>query len=317
MQSKPLSLFLVVSLLAVMGFGQQEPLFSQYRLNAFVINPAVAGSQPHQELRFGVRTQWQSMPGAPQTYTLSYHGRTDDRSGIGGMIFSDIVGPSSRNGIQLAYAYRIHFGQPGNVGQNTLALGFAGKVIQYRFQGERVQFLNPADPAAAEAAQGITVADASLGALWKNDRWYAGFSIPNVIQSDFGAYIPSGGQRSLISQLSRHYFLTAGVRFDYDKSSLEPSVLIKKTDGTPYQIEGTLKWYVRDDRLIFGVGYRTEWLLTGFFAIQGDNWLLAYSADVMLPQRSPVISTFGPSHELTLGFNIGKHWKTMFRGEDF
>ena len=317
MQKFSLTLTLIL-LLFLCGplVAQQEPLFSQYRLNAFVINPAVAGSQIHHELRFSARTQWQSVPGSPQTYTLSYHGRTDDRSGIGGLLFSDVVGPTTRSGAQLAYAYRIPVGQPGNSGQHTLSFGFAGKIIQYGFRAERVQFQTADDPAAAEAAQGIAIADASFGAYWQNDRWYAGFSVPNMIQSQFGAYVPTGQERSMISQLARHYFMMAGVRFDYDNSSLEPSVLLKKTDGVPYQMEATLKWYLRDDRFILWLGYRTDWLLTSFFALQGDNWILAYSADFMLPQQQSSLVTYGPSHELTLGLDLGRKWNTMFRGEE-
>lgn len=299
------------------GFGQQEPLFSQYRLNAFVLNPALAGSEAYHELRLGTRFQWQNLPGSPQTYTLSYHGRTDDNSGIGGILFSDRVGPSIRNGIQLAYAYRIPVGQPGNAGQNTLSLGFSGKVIRYNFLADRVQFVTPDDPAASDASQGLSVADASLGFFWRNEKFYAGFSIPNLIQSEFGAYVSTLPDRSVISQLARHYFLMSGYRLQYTTTAVEPSFLIRKTQGTPYQIEGTIKWYLREDRFIVGLGYRTEWLATAFFALQGNSYIIAYSGDFMLRQRRASSLTFGPSHELVLGLDIGKQWNQMFRGEDY
>lgn len=297
--------------------AQQEPLFSQYRLNAFVVNPAVAGSQAHHEIRLGTRMQWQTFPGAPRTYTLSYHGRTDDNSGIGGVLFSDVVGPTVRNGFQLAYAYRLPIGQPGVAGQNTLSLGFAGKMIQYGFRAERVSFQTAGDPAASEAAQGISVADAALGAYWQNDRFYAGFSVPNLIQTEFGAYVPNQSQRSLISQLARHYFFMTGYRISYESMSIEPSVLVRKTQATPYQIEGTMKLYLKDDHLIIGLGYRTEWLATTFLAVQNENWIVAYSSDFMLPQRRSTQLTFGPSHEIMLGLDLGKKWNQMFRGEDY
>lgn len=299
------------------GYAQQEPLFSQYRLNAFVVNPAIAGSQSHHEIRLGTRMQWQSFPGAPRTYTLSYHGRTDDNSGIGGVLFSDVVGPTVRNGLQIAYAYRMPVGQPGTAGQNTLSLGFSGKIIQYGFHAERVSFQTAGDPAASEAAQGISVADAAFGAYWQNDRFYAGFSVPNLIQTEFGAYVPNQSQRSLISQLARHYFFMTGYRISYDNMSIEPSVLVRKTQATPYQIEGTMKLYLKEDHLILGLGYRTEWLATTFVAVQNDNWIVAYSADFMVPQRRATQVTYGPSHEIMLGLDLGKKWNQMFRGEDY
>lgn len=296
---------------------QQEPLFAQYRINAFVLNPAFAGSERHHELRFGTRMQWQSMAGAPATYTFSYHGQTDENSGIGGIIFSDRVGPSVRNGLQLAYAYRLPIGQPGLAGQNTLSLGFSGKIIRHRFAADRVTFVTPDDPAASDASQGIAVADAALGFYWRNEQFFAGFSIPNLIQSEFGAYVPSQTDRSLISQLARHYFFMTGYRLRYIAYSVEPSILIRKTQGTPYQIEGTIKWYLKDDRVIVGLGYRTEWLGTMFLAVQGTHYLLAYSADFMLLPPNASTLTYGPSHELTLGLNLGRSWNQMFRGEDY
>ncbi len=311
----------VVWTLAMLGIGasglfaQQEPLYSQYQLNAFVINPAVAGSQQHHEIRMNSRVQWSQFPGSPRTFTLSYHGRTDDKSGMGGLVFSDQTGPTRRNGLQVAYAFRVPLGEPGNFGQNTLSLGFAGKIIQYSFRGEEVRFQQMGDPAAAEAAQGLTLADAAVGLYWYNERFYAGFSAPNLIQADFGAYVPTQPDRALAGQLARHYFLQFGTFLRYDHMNVEPGVLVKKVPGAPYQIEATMKWHLMDDRFLVGLGYRTDWLVTSFFAIRGDAWILAYSSDLMIPSALRQSQTFGPSHEFTLGLDLGRQWNTIFRGE--
>ncbi len=78
-----------------------------------------------------------------------------------------------------------------------------------------------------------------------------------------------------------------------------------------------MKLYLKDDHLIIGLGYRTEWLATTFLAVQNDNWIVAYSADFMIPQRRVTQVTFGPSHEIMLGLEPGKKWNQMFRGEDY
>ncbi len=307
--------FLLCSFLVLSVQAQQEPLFSQYRLNAFVINPAVAGSQAHHEIRLNYRAQWQQFPGAPRTSTLSYHGRTDDRSGLGAILFSDKVGPSQRTGAQVAYAYRIPFGGASGSGERSLALGFSGKMIHHSFRMAQVLFQQAGDPAALEASEGLTTADVSLGAYWQQEQFYAGFSTPNLIQSAFGPAIPTASGTSLVSQLYRHYFFMAGYRILYSRTTLEPSVFVKKTEGTPYQIEATMKWTLMDDHLMLGLGYRTDWLLTSFFALQNENWVLAYSADLMLGASRASSATFGPSHELTLGLDLGRKWEQVFRGE--
>ena len=308
---------LVICMLAISTLmAQQEPMYSQYRLNGFLINPAVAGTQVSHELRINTRQQWQSFPGAPRTHTLSYHGRTDEKSGVGAILFSDATGPTLRTGIQIAYAYRMPVGESGKLGQNTLSFGFAGKMIQYRLRTERIAFVQANDPAAVGAGQGITLSDASFGAYWYNDRFFAGISAPNLIQTNFGSYLSTTSNAALLSQLYRHYFFMAGYRVEYESFSMEPSLLVKKTTGAPYQIEGTMKWFLANEQIILGIGYRTDWLFTSFFAYQGNAFILAYSADFMLTQSRTVGTTFGPSHEFTLGLDLGRTWSQMYRGEE-
>lgn len=314
---KPYSLLPILCLLCLPLAlqGQQEPLIGQYRLNAFVINPAFAGWQGHHEIRLNSRSQWRSFPGSPRTNTLSYQGQMDEKSGFGAILFRDAVGPSVRSGLQISYAFKAPMGEPGRLGQNYLSLGVSGKLIQYGFRAERVHFVEGGDPAALQAADGASFGDVAFGALWHNERWFVGFSAPNLIQSDFGTYLLDSPTGNAISQLYRHYFLIAGYELQYDRTRIEPTVLLKKTQGSPYQIEGLVKWYLFQDRLMLGLGYRTDWLVTSLFGIQGEGWLFAYSADFMPPRSRIQGRVFGPSHEFTLGIDIGKEWALMYRGD--
>ena len=54
-------------------FAQQLPLFSQYMMNDFYINPAVAGTKDYAPIVIGVHKQWVGMKEAPSTQTLSGH----------------------------------------------------------------------------------------------------------------------------------------------------------------------------------------------------------------------------------------------------
>ncbi|MDX2249443.1 MAG: type IX secretion system membrane protein PorP/SprF [Bacteroidia bacterium] len=310
-------------------FAQQEPLFSQYRTNAFVINPAVAGSSEHHELRFNFRSQWRQFPGAPRTVSLTWQGAMDEKSGVGLMAFADAVGPNQRTGLQLAYAFHIPIGYEGVNGQNKLALGMAGKFMQFRFQGERVYFQDTNDPAIYGASQGLLIGDVAFGAHFYNDNFFAGFSAPNLMQSSFGTTLDQSS-RSLISKLYRHYFAFVGYKFVYDNMSIEPSVLIKKVQTTPYQIEGNIRFYFVEDRFFAGVSYRTDWFMTFMVGVHAKNLHFVYSSDLMLPNAKPGL-LYGASNEFTLGYDIGSgsgegntntnksedsgSWKKLYREE--
>ncbi|MEL6850620.1 MAG: PorP/SprF family type IX secretion system membrane protein, partial [Bacteroidota bacterium] len=195
--------------------GQQEPLYAQYRTNLFVINPAYAGTLSYNELRLNYRSQWRRFPGAPQTLTMSYHGMVDEKNGLGFIAFNDAVGPDTRNGGQFSYAYHLPLGWGGTMGQNYLSLGVGVKLLQYQFRADRVFFADQTDPTIAEVAVPIYLGDASFGAYFHNDNFFAGISAPNLLQSDFSGSI-DGSQPNLLSRLYRHYFAIFGYRFVYD-----------------------------------------------------------------------------------------------------
>jgi type IX secretion system PorP/SprF family membrane protein len=66
-------LLLAASALGLQLYAQQRMQYSQYLLNAFLINPAVAGTEPYGELRTGYSHQWAGFKGAPRAGYLSYH----------------------------------------------------------------------------------------------------------------------------------------------------------------------------------------------------------------------------------------------------
>ena len=94
MRNLILALLISIPSLAI---AQQSPLYSQYMLNDFVINPAIAGSKPFYPLRVNAREQWEGLGSfAPSTQSLSFHAPVGDgRVGLGGIIFQDNTPPTS------------------------------------------------------------------------------------------------------------------------------------------------------------------------------------------------------------------------------
>src|ERR1041385_2510365 len=98
-----LKLFL---LLAVAGEAQQLALYSQFMVNDYVMNPAIGGRHDYFEAMSANRYQWIGITDSPRTYSLSVNGPGKKQHvGVGGYLFTDIVGPTRRMGASFTYAY--------------------------------------------------------------------------------------------------------------------------------------------------------------------------------------------------------------------
>ena len=285
-------------LTCIQGIGQQEPLYAQYRTQAFLINPAIAGSGEQAEIRLSYRGQWIRFPGAPQTFAVSMQGVIDPKNALGFLAFNDRLGPSTRNGLQLSYAFHIPIGDLGD----RFSMGLGLKAVQYRFDVDRVYFQDPNDQTVLEAATPYFAGDVALGFYYYNQNFYLGFSSPNLIQADGGNNSTS---QQLLSRLYRHYFAFMGYKFRYESLTLEPSVLLKKVDYTPFQVEGTVRFHFLYDRIMVGAGYRSDWMASLMFGIRTRNLQFVYSADFKTGPFNPESRIYGLSNEISLGIDIG------------
>src|SRR5438045_7719800 len=68
------SFALACCLFAFASFGQQLPHYTQYVLNGFIINPAVAEIENYTDVKISHRHQWVGIEGAPVTTYLTIQG---------------------------------------------------------------------------------------------------------------------------------------------------------------------------------------------------------------------------------------------------
>ena len=61
---------LCLCMATVIGYGQQLPVYSQYMMNKFLINPAVAGSEGYTAFNLTSRKQWLGIKDAPLTFQI-------------------------------------------------------------------------------------------------------------------------------------------------------------------------------------------------------------------------------------------------------
>ncbi|NQU82031.1 MAG: type IX secretion system membrane protein PorP/SprF, partial [Bacteroidetes bacterium] len=63
--------FVVLFFCSISTFGQQLPSYSQYMMNGFLLNPALAGNDGYTSINLTAREQWLGISSAPRTHALS------------------------------------------------------------------------------------------------------------------------------------------------------------------------------------------------------------------------------------------------------
>ncbi len=286
---------LIIFGFCVTSFAQQLPQYTQYQLNEFIINPAIAGSKNYFQARSNNRYQWEGITDAPRTFTLSVDGPLQTKKmGIGGYIFVDVTGPTRRTGFSLAYSYHIQIAD-----NMHLSMAINGGLLQYSIDGSEIVFENPNDNIAVDRLRSTLIPDAGFSLYLYSDKFYFGASAPQLIKSkiQFKETIEKGKGR-----IADHYFAVAGYKFDVaDKIQIEPSVLVKYVDPIPVQYEGTLR-AIYDNQYWAGVSYRKDdaVALVGGITLN-KTFSLGYSYDFI---QSSIAKYSTGTHELMIGIRF-------------
>lgn len=254
-------------------FSQQLPHFSQYYLNDYLINPAVAGSRPYFEGKSAHRYQWEGITDAPRTYTLSVNGPTkNQKMGLGGYLFTDNVGPTRRTGANLSYAYHVRVSD-----KLKLGMGISAGVIQFMIDGSKITLRENDDDIITNGVQSVLLPDAGFGLYLYHEKYYLGFSAPQLLNSRV-TFFKDG--RNPEGTLPSHFFMSGGYKFKLAEDFvLEPSVFVKYVKPAPVQVEGTLRLIYQEKVWLAGT-YRDKDAITASIGYLINNYFtVAYGFD--------------------------------------
>ncbi|MEO8417090.1 MAG: PorP/SprF family type IX secretion system membrane protein, partial [Ginsengibacter sp.] len=226
--------------LAVSLEAQQEPHYTQYIINQYIINPALTGIENYTDVKLSHRHQWVGLQDAPVTTYITVNkplGKKDDRitatsfdmpgenprgrnywqdyeaakphHGIGMKIINDRTGPLNRFAGYLSYAYHI-----GISAKTSLAAGFEAGIRNLSLDRNKLDFgtANPIDPAVYNSGE-INQLKPDFGAgiyLYSAD-YFVGLSAQQIISQK--VYFSDLRVKSDNSKLVPHIFATAGYRF--------------------------------------------------------------------------------------------------------
>lgn len=295
--------FIFILLIVHGGYAQQEPQYTQYMLNEMAINPAVAGKDSYTDVRSNNRYQWVGITDAPRTYMLTLSAPFKKRNmGIGANIYTDIVGPTRRVGISLAYAYHIKLTQ-----KTRMSLGLSAGIQQWGIDGHKLVLHDEGDNHLLIQYQTRTVPDLGAGIYVHNDTWYLGFSAPQLYQSPIRLYKGVNNKGTLVT----HLLLNGAYKFKLsDDFKLEPSVMVKYAKPAPVKFDGGLR-LIYQEQIWLGASYRHNDAFTALIGFMYKNYLMiGYSYDFT---TTNIRKYSTGTHELMLGLRFSKgqskHWQ--------
>jgi len=294
---------LVLALVAMVlgqAHAQQLPQLTQYQFNDYVFNPAVAGSRNFFELRSGHRYQWVGIQDAPRTFTLSGTTPIGEKMGVGGYLFTDIVGPTRRTGVQFSYAYHLQFTE-----DLKLSLGLSAGLLQFLIDGSKITLRDPGDPAMDDQLRGELMPDAKFAFYLYHPKFWFGATAPQLLRNRVQFF----EERSeVLSRMEDHYYVTGGYRIALGEDwKLEPSFLLKYVDPVPPKLDVTAT--IRYKNTVWlGASYRTN---DAYAAMVGiwlkETFQFGYSYDII---TSNLRNYSTGSHEVMLALTFGKQPRT-------
>lgn len=293
--------FLSIFLLLTASFystAQQLNTSSFFQLYPVLHNPASAGSNGHSAIGGSFKKQWTGMPGSPQTglvYGQTYLKKA--RIGLGGYLYNDVTGATSRNGLQMAYAYHIPLKE-----KTVLSLGLEARVQQLRFdRAKLLQELGSIDPIAVGATNRMK-ADAGFGIYYNSPAFQIGTSVSQLVQTKYDLYEgvdTTTGQ----SRLYRHYYLHGNYNWKMDEETLIiPNVLFIYLPNAP--MESQFGLVVKNNQVTFGLNWRAKqcWMISAGITVK-ERFTIGYAFDIYSTPLN-IYMKGSSGHELLLHYEF-------------
>lgn len=284
---------------ATFAYSQQEPVFTNYLAAPNVYNPAFAGSQDALNVTFLSRAQWVGIEGAPRSYFVSAHSPIEDKNiGVGLSFVGDQIGFEKYNNLFVDFSYVL----PVNA-TSVIRFGLKAGGSFYSVNFADAQLNNGSDYEFNNGIDNQFLPNAGFGVYWQSDKYFAGASIPRLLQSEIEGVSDTSGTASRISTNDRHIMLMGGASFEVSPDiTLKPSLMVRMVGGSPLSADVNVN-AVFYDRLWFGVMYRLEEAVGASIGFQlNEQFRVGYSYDA--PMFNMNYTTHSGSHEVMLTYDF-------------
>jgi type IX secretion system PorP/SprF family membrane protein len=325
-------IFMLFLILPAYSFSQQVPRYSQYIMNEFIINPAVAGVDGLTTFNLTARKEWvgfgDGLP-TPETYSITVQTRLlkrriavksstngnkllksrDGRIGIGGGIFADFNGAMQRKGISVSYAYFIP------MRENQLSFGLTTSITQLQLNSKYLNFKNnDSEVMLGLANSAIWIPDFAAGVNFSGRKFHTGFSVVQLLESSIIFGNSTVNLQSANIHFRRNYFISGAYRNQFPSHTeweYEPSVLIKMNDpvkitstysGAMVQADIMLR-FIYNQKVWFGAAFRTSHEYVALGGLRYKMLYFTYSFDY---GNNGITQYSYGSHEISISAKFGE-----------
>lgn len=286
-------LVFIISLLAgLFAYGQQDPQYTQYMYNTINVNPAYAGSREVFSV-FGLhRTQWVGLDGAPVTNTVSMNTPVGSNVGLGLSFVNDRIGPMDENSISADFSYTIPATQ-----ESKLAFGVKATAHLLNVDYTKLNIYNSTDPRFQNNINNDFSPNIGAGVYWYSDKAYAGFSIPNFLETN-----KYKDNATSVVREKMHYYIIGGYVFDISYNvQFKPAFMAKTVAGSPLQLDLTAN-FLFNEKFTAGLAYRWDAAVSALAGFQiTDGIFVGYTYDM---DTTELANYNSGSHELFLRFEM-------------
>ena len=302
---KRILILIVTIFLTKAIIAQQLPQITQYMNNNYVINPAIAGMYDYYQVNTIIRNQWAGMNEGPRTSVISIYGKHNNNVGLGGTVYNDITGPTSRVGGAASYTYAFSL-----IKELKISLALQAGFTQFKIIKD-LQTEHQDDPLLKGGDIVRTLPDATFGFNLSGKKWYIGLAIPQLLTSElklmddnFASIYDTISQNG---RLARHIYVLGSYSYEINSVvSIEPSFFLKSVEGANTQIDFGIKSEYKSI-IWLGMNYKMNNDLSSISALLGyninDRFNIGYSYGI---PSSATSNYYSGSHEFMLGVKFSK-----------
>ena len=274
------------------AMAQQQPVWSQYSINQFSVNPATAGSTDYITVAASFKKLFAGVSKSPFNQYLSAEGKITEHMGVGATVFNRTTSSTRRTGFTGTYAYHINLNDNGQI----LAFGLEGGISQYIIDLKTLDAKDPNDPL-LQSDVNLLVPEVNFGTYYYSepDGYYIGFSVRQLVQRRIY-------ENSDKAALIRHYYLNAGYNYEINEDwSIEPAAMLSLSHLNKPMAD--ISVIARYRGMVWGgLLFRPVNAVAVLLGCNLEQFSLGYSYDVGLTALGR--ESFG-SHEILLMYRFG------------
>lgn len=251
--------YLIIFLLSIAIYGQNDAKLNIYNLNPLNYNPAYAGSSDGLNVIGIYSSQWVGFEGAPETQFFAIDTNLENKKiGLGFNLNNDKSGAALDTNIESNFSYTINL-------NSNIKVTFGTK-IGYNSSRIDLDLLKRLQPEETVFGYDKIVNNSltiGLGLNIYTNKFYIGISTPNTLKNKY--YDPSF--RGVIATRRNYYYSTLGYKINLNREYiLTPTVLTRITAGSRVSTLASLNlnW---QEKLLTGINFEYDASIGAYFGI--------------------------------------------------